>query len=420
MQFGKLIKEQTKTSSFMRTMVILLLLFSDLVVKAQTNTFPASGNVGIGTTSPSGPLDVHGAYYIGGYKFIDNLTPNPSVGFFNPIVFALRQGKILYADEEFATGVNNVFVYDNLGSGQVTITRTNTITDIPNSSGYGLQIKHAGSGESPGYGGFYQSINSGINKTFVQIFRAKLPAGYQFVVASNSVGTGGSNYWLSNNSGTGKWEWYVRVVQSGNAGTFSSSGYVYVTGSPAPTSAAPLIWYMASCTAFDVTNLNSLQANSILNQNTVDQNSSFRISGSGTIGGNVLIGKTSQTNSSYKLDINGNARANKIVVNTTGADFVFDSAYQLPKVDSLNAFIKKYHHLPDIQSAQEMQKQGLDVGENQMKLLQKIEELTLYIIDLRKQLVIKNQAIQQLENINLRVTAIEQEIKKIKSDSNNK
>lgn len=131
-----------------------------------------------------------------------------------------------------------------------------------------------------------------------------------------------------------------------------------------------------------------------------------------TVYGNVLIGKTSQTNSSYKLDINGDARANKVVVNTTGADFVFDSAYQLPKVDSLSAFIEKYHHLPDIQSAQEMQKQGLDVGANQMKLLQKIEELTLYIIDLKKQLELKNEEIQQLEKINLRVTAIEKKLKK--------
>jgi hypothetical protein len=43
----------------------------------------------------------------------------------------------------------------------------------------------------------------------------------------------------------------------------------------------------------------------------------------------VLIGKTSQTNLAYKLDVNGNIRANKIVVNTTGADFVFDPGYHL-------------------------------------------------------------------------------------------
>jgi hypothetical protein len=204
------------------------------------------------------------------------------------------------------------------------------------------------------------------------------------------VGTGGSNYWLTNDIGTGKWEWYIRVVQCGNTGTFSNSGYVYVTGGAAPTSTTPLIWYMASCTAFDVTNVNPYQGNNILNQNSIDQNSSFRISGNGIIAGNVLIGKTSQTNTSYKLDINGNARTNKIVVNTTGADYVFDSAYHLLPLDSVNAFIQKYHHLPDIASASEMQKEGLNVGYNQMKLLQKIEELTLIVIE-------QNKRIEELE-----------------------
>ena len=96
--------------------------------------------------------------------------------------------------------------------------------------------------------------------------------------------------------------------------------------------------------------------------------------------GNVLIGKTTQTNTSYKLDVNGNIRANKVVVNTTGADFVFDPAYQPPSFDSLRSFIQAHHHLPGIPAASEMQQQGLDVGTNQALLLQKIEDLTLYIL----------------------------------------
>ncbi len=108
--------------------------------------------------------------------------------------------------------------------------------------------------------------------------------------------------------------------------------------------------------------------------------------------GNVLIGKISQTNSSYKLDVNGNARMNKVVVNTTGADFVFDPAYHLLPLDSLNTFIQKNHHLPDIPSADEMQREGLDVGDNQIKLLQKIEELTLIVIE-------QNKRIESLEKV---------------------
>ena len=85
----------------MKKIILFIVCLTTLVslVFCQTNTFPVSGNVGIGTISPSGLVDVHGAYYIGGYKFMDNVITNPSVGFFNPVAFALRRGKMLYPDE---------------------------------------------------------------------------------------------------------------------------------------------------------------------------------------------------------------------------------------------------------------------------------------------------------------------------------
>ncbi len=104
-----------------------------------------------------------------------------------------------------------------------------------------------------------------------------------------------------------------------------------------------------------------------------------------TNSGNFLIGKTSQANTLYKLDVGGDVRANKIVVNTTGADFVFEPHYHLIPLNQLEQFVKQYHHLPGIETANTMQKDGVDVGENQTKLLQKIEELTLYIIELKKE-----------------------------------
>ena len=96
--------------------------------------------------------------------------------------------------------------------------------------------------------------------------------------------------------------------------------------------------------------------------------------------GNVLIGQTSQVNSSYKLDVNGNVRANQIVVNATGADFVFAPKYKLPSLLNLKRYIDQNHHLPEILTAKQMQADGLNVGDNQIKLLQKVEELTLYLI----------------------------------------
>jgi hypothetical protein len=121
-----------------------------------------------------------------------------------------------------------------------------------------------------------------------------------------------------------------------------------------------------------------------------------------TQNGNVLIGKSSQVNTSYILDVAGNARANEVVVNTTGADFVFDPTYKLPSLSSLERYIENNHHLPQIASAKEMQADGLNLGDNQTKLLQKVEELTLYLIEKDKQLNEQqkiNQSFQQQLNV---------------------
>lgn len=101
--------------------------------------------------------------------------------------------------------------------------------------------------------------------------------------------------------------------------------------------------------------------------------------------GNMLINKTTQLNSLYKLDIDGTMRVNEIVVNLTGADFVFNSNYKLLPLKELELFIKENSHLPEIASAKEMETgDGVKIGEMQTKLLQKIEELTLYMIELDK------------------------------------
>lgn len=127
---------------------------------------------------------------------------------------------------------------------------------------------------------------------------------------------------------------------------------------------------------------------------------SSAVSGAGmriTYTGNVLIGKYSQANTAYKLDVSGPARADKIVVNTTGADFVFDSAYALSPLSQVETYIRQNHHLPDIAPAAQMQQEGLDVGANQTRLLQKIEELTLYVIELNKKNELLQKKVEKLE-----------------------
>jgi hypothetical protein len=100
--------------------------------------------------------------------------------------------------------------------------------------------------------------------------------------------------------------------------------------------------------------------------------------------GNVGIGTT--TPGTYKLAVTGSIRAYEIRVETGWADYVFDKDYKLRSLNDVAKYIKQNKHLPGIPSADEIQKNGLAVGEVQTKMMEKIEELTLYVIELKKEI----------------------------------
>ena len=168
-------------------------------------------------------------------------------------------GKMLYKDPEFKKGLNGVGKYTNSSNvspdyiaSKLTVERVTKPSDAPTQSGYCLKVT-CKAAQAPGYGGVYQSITSRANAVFVQKIIAKIPVGYKINTASNSMGTGYTDTWLTPTEGTGKYTTYLRKVVCGATGTFSSSGYVYITGNPAPSESVPLEWYIAYMTAFDLT-----------------------------------------------------------------------------------------------------------------------------------------------------------------------
>mgnify|MGYP006910647796 CR=1 FL=1 len=104
-------------------------------------------------------------------------------------------------------------------------------------------------------------------------------------------------------------------------------------------------------------------------------------------GGNVGIGTDSP--GSFKLAVEGTIGAREIKVLTTNPfpDFVFHKDYKLMPIYELESYIATNSHLPDFPSAKEIEKSnGIALGDMQLKLLQKLEEQTLYIIQLQKQI----------------------------------
>jgi hypothetical protein len=93
--------------------------------------------------------------------------------------------------------------------------------------------------------------------------------------------------------------------------------------------------------------------------------------------------------SGYKLAVDGNIIAEKVKVKNSNAwpDFVFKKDYQLPSLSEIEKYVNENSHLPEIPSAEEIEKDGQDLGEMNRLLLKKVEELTLYIIQLEKRTV---------------------------------
>jgi hypothetical protein len=120
----------------------------------------------------------------------------------------------------------------------------------------------------------------------------------------------------------------------------------------------------------------------------------MRVTGTGKVG----IGTVNTNDADYKLFVETGIRTRKVKVDQANwPDYVFHTTFRLRPLSEVEQYINQHHHLPEVPSAEEVEKEGLNVGDNQAMLLKKIEELTLYVIEQNKKIQTLELKVERLE-----------------------
>lgn len=122
--------------------------------------------------------------------------------------------------------------------------------------------------------------------------------------------------------------------------------------------------------------------------------------------------------SGYNLFVNGGILTEevRVMLNNPWADYVFEEKYNLPKLEELEEFIKENKHLPNVPSAKEVAENGIELGEIATIQQEKIEELTLYIIEQNK---LNKEQSEQLKQQQSEIDELKDQVKLLLENQNN-
>ncbi|MEM8848141.1 MAG: hypothetical protein AAGD17_13655 [Bacteroidota bacterium] len=323
----------------------LIFLFAPPLL-AQTNTFPASGNVGIGSTNPDSNLKVIGTTTIGG-----NWNPGNSI-------FTISDGaNALIMDTNEIYGSTTI----HIGAKGNNIVKFRSISD----SGPAIDLMTILGDGSVGVG---TTSPKGLLDLGKPLAQGQLGS----VLARLSEG---------NTSGDGTYLG-IRAYATQGSDISNIKSFALEHGFYGTTNSSISFFRGGGITGGFIT------------FNTDTNVEKVRITKNGSVGIGTSIPDA-------KLTVKGNIHAEEVKVDLSvpGPDYVFKEDYDLKSLEEVQNYIRENGHLPNVPSAKDMEENGIQLGEMNMKLLEKIEELTLYIL--------------QLENMVQKIPEIEERLKSL-------
>ncbi len=352
----------------------------------KTNNSPTQPWREVLTADPNGELTIGKSDYTGGSLFLGNASHGIKRGYTangNDVGFFTTSGD-LYLSTTNSTPQFVLKNSGNVGVGTTTPTEKLTIYGTNNAAPGVMSFESSREDVQNAEVGILKAKNSGVEIARMGLNRA------------GGSNTGFLNFWVKKTNETSLYE-AMRISENGNVGigTANPTEKLEIQGNTILSGInTKQIYNWTGVAAFSTGILGSTTNNSRFSISTNSAGEVFSVS---YLNGNIGIGTTDTKG--YKLAVNGDMIAERVVVKlqTNWPDYVFKKTYGLRPLEQVEQYINQNSHLPEVPSAQEVSDKGIDVGAMNAKLLQKIEELTLYLIEQNKEIKTLKNKVEVLE-----------------------